>query len=79
MPNPLALEAHQKDLSLYFSLIKKYALSQEADTMLGMNAPDSLLQMNSVRLMTEEEIGLADQTLEFVRELIAKEQACADE
>ena len=47
--------------------------------MLGMNAPDSLLQINSVRLMTEEDIGLADQTLEFVRELISKEQACANE
>lgn len=79
LPNPLALEAHQKDLTLYFGLIKKYALSQEAETMLGMNAPDSLLQINSVRLMTEEDIGLADQTLEFVRELISKEQACANE
>ena len=46
--------------------------------MLDVNAPDSLLQVKPVCKMTQEEVQMADQTLEYVRDLIAQQKTTTD-
>jgi len=46
--------------------------------MLEVNAPDSLLQVKPVNKMTREEVQMADQTLEYVRDLIAQQKATSE-
>ena len=46
--NPMAVEIHKRDLTLYFSMVKKHTFSPEAQEMLSINAEDSLLQIKPV-------------------------------
>ena len=56
MANPGAVSLHQRDFVEYLRIVKQYACSPGAQTMLGTNAPDSLIQFKPVEQMTAEEL-----------------------